>query len=100
MRMKLISLTLASLLLVPHVFADESWPVVKLAVAPRYPTLPLEGRVYGEVIVRVTIDRSGGVKDATVTNGHPMLREAAVAAAQQWKFQESSVSNRIAILKF
>lgn len=100
MRMKLLSSTLALLLLVPHLFAGESAPVVKYAVAPKYPTLTLAGRIYGQVTVRVTIDRAGAVKDATVTEGHPMLREAAVEAAQQWKFEESSLPKRVATLKF
>jgi len=100
MRMRIVASTLALLLLVPHVFAGESLPAVKFAVAPKYPTLTLAGRVYGEVTVRVTIDRAGSVKGAKVTEGHPMLREAAVDAAQQWKFVEGSVDNRVATLKF
>jgi TonB family protein len=98
--MKFLSSILALLFLVPHLFAGESTPAVKFAVAPKYPTLTLAGRVYGQVTVRVTIDRAGAVKDATVTEGHPMLREAAANAAQQWKFEESSVLKRVATLKF
>jgi TonB family protein len=100
MRMKLLSSTLALLLFVPHLFAGESAPAVKYAVAPKYPTLTLAGRIYGQVTICVTIDRAGAVKHATVTEGHPMLREAAVAAAQQWKFAESSLPKRVATLKF
>ena len=100
MRVKTVASTLAFLLCVPHLFAGESSPAVKFAVAPKYPTLTLAGRVYGEVTVRVTIDRAGAVKAAKVTEGHPMLREAAVNAAQQWRFVESSVDNRVAMLKF
>jgi TonB family protein len=100
MRMKIVASTLAFLLLVPHLLAGESSPAVKLAVAPKYPTLTLAGRVYGEVTVRVTLDRAGAVKAAKVTEGHPMLREAAVNAARQWRFVESSVDNRVALLKF
>ncbi|MGB8494131.1 MAG: energy transducer TonB [Candidatus Acidiferrum sp.] len=98
--MKIVASTLALLLLLPHLFAGESSPAVKYAVAPKYPTLTLAGRVYGEVIVRVTIDRAGAVKGTKVTEGHPMLREAAVDAAQQWKFVESSVDKRVAMLRF
>jgi outer membrane biosynthesis protein TonB len=86
MRTKLAASALALLMfvmLVPQVFAGESSPAVKLAVAPKYPTLTPAGRVYGQVTVRVTIDRTGTVKDTRVVEGHPMLREAAVNAAQQ-----------------
>ncbi len=101
MRKKIVSLTLAGLLLVPHVLAGKSAPpTVKFAVAPKYPALTLEGRVYGVVMVRVTIDSTGAVKDAKVVEGHPMLTEAAADAARQWKFQESSNQKRVATLKF
>jgi len=98
--MKLLCSILALLLLVPHLLAGESSPVVKFAVAPKYPTLTLAGRVSGQVTVRVTVDRTGTVKDAIVTDGHPMLREAAVDAAQQWMFEESSLPKRVTTLKF
>jgi len=100
MRTGIVASTLAFILLVPQLFSGESSPAVKFAVAPKYPTLTLAGRVYGEVTVRVTIDRAGAVKAAKVTEGHPMLREAAVNAAHQWKFVEGSVDNRVATLKF
>jgi TonB family protein len=100
MKMRIVASALLFLLLLPHLFAGESSPAVKLAVAPKYPTLTLAGRIYGEVIVRVTIDRAGAVKAAKVIEGHPMLREAAVHAAQQWKFVAASVDNRVAQLKF
>ncbi len=100
MRLRLLSATLVLFLFVSPLFAGESSPAVKLAVAPKYPTLTLAGRVYGQVTVRVTIDRAGAVRDATVTDGHPMLREAALGAAQQWKFAESLLPKRVATLKF
>jgi TonB family protein len=100
MRMKLVTSALVALLLVPHLFAGEPSPAVKSAVAPKYPTLTLAGRVYGEVTVRVTIDRAGNVADAKVVEGHPMLRDAAVSAARQWKFEEGSAQKREATLKF
>ena len=103
MRTKLAASALAWLMLVmsvPHVLAGESSPAVKLAVAPKYPALTLAGRIYGQVTVRVTIDRAGKVRDARVVEGHPMLREAAVNAAQQWKFEEGAAAERVATLKF
>jgi TonB family protein len=103
MRTKLAASALAWLMLVmsvPHVLADESSPAVKLAVAPKYPALTLAGRIYGQVTVRVTIDRAGKVRDARVVEGHPMLREAAVNAALQWKFEEGAAAERVATLKF
>jgi TonB family protein len=103
MRAKLAASALACLMfvmLVPHRLAGESSPAVKLAVAPKYPTLTLAGRICGKVTVRVTIDGAGTVRNARVVAGHPMLREAAVNAAQQWKFEEAPTQERVAILKF
>ena len=103
MRTKLAASALACLIFVtvaPHLCAGESAPAVKLAVAPKYPTLTLAGRIYGQVNVRVTIDRAGAVKDARVVEGHPMLREAALNAAQQWKFAEGAAQDRVATVKF
>jgi TonB family protein len=98
--MKLVSSALVCLLLVPHLFAANAAPTVKFAVAPKYPALTLAGRICGEVTVRVTIDRAGAVRHAVIAKGHPMLTEAALDAAHQWKFQESSAPKRSAVLKF
>ena len=103
MRAKLAASALALLMfvmVVPRLFPGEPSPAVKLAVAPKYPTLTLAGRVYGKVTVRVTIDRAGTVRNVRVVEGHPMLREAAVNAAQQWKFEEGAAQERVATLKF
>jgi TonB family protein len=100
MNRKLTSLFLVSSLFLSGLFAAESSPAVKLAVAPKYPMLTLEGRIGGQVTVRVIIDRTGAVEDATVFKGHPMLREAAVEAARHWKFAASSAHKRMAILTF
>ncbi len=91
---------LAWLLLAPVLLSAEAPPPVKLAVAPKYPALTLAGRVDGIVTVRIAIDRAGTVTAATVTKGHPMLREAALNAAQQWKFEEGTAAKRSITLKF
>jgi len=100
MRAKFAASALAFLMFVPHLFAGESSPAVKLAVAAKYPALTLPGRVYGKVTVRVTIDRAGTVNDARVVEGHQILREAAVNTAQQWKSEEDAAQERVATRKF
>ncbi len=95
-----ISKALALLLLVAAPALAGGAPLVKSAVAPKYPTLTLAGRIYGEVQVRVAIDPRGAVQDVHVISGHPMLREAAVAAAKQWKFEPSTASKRSTLLTF
>ena len=100
MKAVLLPSAVAFLLLQPWLAAREPWPAIKQAVAPKYPALTLAGRVYGEVNIRVTIDRSGNVREASVIDGHPMLREAATAAARQWKFASSTVPERTTTLEF
>jgi len=100
MAARLVSTALVTLLALSGLTAHESRPSVRLAVAPKYPALTLAGRVYGEVSIRVVIDRSGNVRDADVLQGHPMLRDAALFAARQWEFAPSSAATRSTTLKF
>jgi len=65
----------------------QYWPAPGLNASADPAQNELVPGVYGKVTVRVTMDRAGAVKDARVVQGHPMLREAAVNAAQQWKFE-------------
>jgi TonB family protein len=73
-------------------------------VQPKYPALAKAARVGGPVEVEVTIDETGNVMAARALSGHPLLRDAALAAARQWKFLPAMVNSRpvkvIGILKF
>lgn len=100
MKAVLLPSAVAFLLLRPPLVARELAPAVKRAVASKYPTLTLAGRICGEVMVRVEIARSGEVRNATVIEGHPMLRESAVYAARQWKFAPGGAETRAARLRF
>ncbi len=53
---------------------------------PPYPELAKAARASGLVTVRVTVDETGHVVSAAPVTGHPLLREAAVAAAKQARF--------------
>jgi TonB family protein len=61
-------------------------------VEPVYPPLAKAAHVSGAVVVEVTIDESGTVQSARAISGHPLLKDAAVQAAQGWKFQPTSLS--------
>jgi len=58
-------------------------------VEPIYP--PPAREVSGAVVVEVTIDEEGYVISATPVSGHPLLKEAAAAAARGWKFQPTKL---------
>jgi len=86
-------ITLCWLLLICSLFAcGTETTSVKAAVAPEYPPLAVAGRVSGVVTVRVVIDDTGAVTQAGVVQGHPMLKKAALDAAQKWRFEAGSAS--------
>ncbi|MET0625112.1 MAG: cytochrome c oxidase assembly factor Coa1 family protein [Pyrinomonadaceae bacterium] len=53
---------------------------------PAYPALAKAARATGKVTVMVWVDESGRVTQALPASGHPLLRQAAVAAARQARF--------------
>jgi len=55
-------------------------------VEPKYPAAALNANMEGEVILRGKTDTDGNVTDIKVLLGHPLLSEAAVNAARQWKY--------------
>ena len=63
----------------------EPEPVRK--VEPVYPELARRARVSGDVILEITIDKEGSVRDARVAEGYPMLNDAAIRTVKQWKYR-------------
>jgi TonB family protein len=72
--------------------------------SPIYPPLARSARITGDVLVDVVVNEQGNVISATATSGHPLLRDAAVAAARQWRFTPFKVNGApttaIGALKF
>jgi len=61
-------------------------------VQPAYPQIARSARANGAVQIQVTISESGEVINAQAISGHPMLREAALQAAKQWRFKPTELS--------
>jgi TonB family protein len=61
---------------------------------PVYPPNPLSARISGTVVVQVLVDEEGRVISASVVSGHPLLRQAAVAAARAARFSPTLLSGR------
>jgi protein TonB len=59
---------------------------------PAYPPMARAAGVEGTVIVEVTVSESGSVISAKALSGHPLLRDAAVAAARNWRFTPTLLS--------
>ena len=61
---------------------------------PAYPPLAKAARAQGTVTVQVTVDETGSVTSARAVAGHPLLQQAAVAAAKQAKFSPTLLSGK------
>ena len=61
---------------------------------PPYPAIAKAARVSGPVEVEVVVNESGEVIWAEAVSGHPLLMQAAVAAARQWRFEPAKLSGQ------
>jgi TonB family protein len=61
-------------------------------VQPAYPATAKAARAKGAVQVQITVNEGGEVIEARVINGQPMLRDAALQAAKQWRFKATELS--------
>lgn len=61
---------------------------------PPYPATARAVRASGAVNVQVKIDERGNVVSASAVSGHPLLQQAAVAAARQAKFAPTMLSGQ------
>lgn len=56
-------------------------------VSPLYPPLARQARIQGTVVLKIVIDKSGGVQNVQKVSGHPMLAPAAAEAVTQWRYK-------------
>jgi len=70
---------------------DEA-PVPIARVAADYPDSAEEQGIEGEVLVRVIVDTNGRVTEASAETGNadPILIDAAIIAAQKWRFEPAT----------
>jgi protein TonB len=63
-------------------------PTLQKRVEPTYPAVAKAAKMAGPVYVEAIIGKDGRVRDAKAVSGvpFPVLREAAVAAVQQWVY--------------
>ena len=65
---------------------DSCEQVITSLVPPVYPPIARTNVIGGTVFVQVEVDDNGAVKSASVIEGHPMLRQAALESVRQWRF--------------
>ncbi len=61
---------------------------------PVYPQEARDAKVSGSVTVQIIIDEEGNVMSAKAVSGHPLLQDAAVAAAREAKFTPTKLSGQ------
>jgi len=61
---------------------------------PEYPAIARQAQATGAVTVNVTVDEEGNVVSAQAVSGHPLLRAAAVSAAQKAKFSTTKLNGQ------
>lgn len=70
--------------------AQESKRPMKTQGKPAYPELAKRMNVAGAVKVEVVVAPNGSVKSAKALGGHPLLIDAALAAAKNSKYEPAS----------
>jgi protein TonB len=61
---------------------------------PEYPQIARQSGAQGEVVVTATIGLDGKVKNVKVESGHPLLRNAAIAAVKQWVYRPTLLNGK------
>ena len=62
-------------------------------VAPVYPTIAINARKEGTVILEAVIDESGAVSRMRVLRSEPLLDEATMAAVKRWRYTPTLLNN-------
>ena len=61
-------------------------PALLRRVAPEYPSIAVNAKVQGIVILEAVVDRQGRVEDVKVLRSVTLLDAAAIAAVRQWRY--------------
>jgi TonB family protein len=69
-------------------------PVKIVDVPPIVPDVAIRVGIKGIVIVEITIDTDGSVKDARVLRSIPLLDQAALDAVRQWRYEPPTVDGQ------
>ncbi len=75
-------------------YALSDKPEVIKRVEPVYPELARKAGIEGMVVTKVLIDTKGNVEDVKIVKSHPMLDDAAIAAAEQFRFKPGKQRDR------
>lgn len=71
----------------PVIPPERAEPQLIHRVEAQYPQTMEEGRLQGNAVLHVLIDKLGHVIDIKKESGHPLLVQAAMNAVKQWQYQ-------------
>lgn len=72
----------------PAMVSEDDTPAKGLSTPPpSYPAAARAAGITGKVVVRLTIDEQGNVKDAKIAKGDPNFDDAVLAAVKNWKYE-------------
>jgi TonB family protein len=63
-------------------------------IDPTYPLRALQGRIQGQVLLQVRINKDGFVYGAKAIRGEPILSQAALEAVRQWRYSPYRRKNK------
>ena len=63
-------------------------------VQPVYPSLAIQARIQGNVVLHAIIGREGEVSELQVLSGHPLLVNAALDAVRQWRYSPTLLNGQ------
>jgi protein TonB len=69
-------------------------PKLISTVRPDYPGVAKQAKIQGVVVIDAEIETTGKVGHAVATSGPAVLREAAIAAVKQWKYQPAQMNGK------
>jgi TonB family protein len=78
----------------------QSGRSVKAQAKPAYPELAKKMNVKGAVKVELTVAPNGSVKSAKAMGGHPLLIDAALQAAKQFKYETGEETKEVVTFNF
>jgi protein TonB len=61
-------------------------------IEPRYPSLALQTKTEGTVILHAIISREGRITSLDAISGHPLLVRAALEAVRQWRYRPTMLN--------
>jgi protein TonB len=75
-----------------RVGGDVKPPRLVSTVLPIYPAMAKTAGIQGSVVIQTSVEKDGSIKDSKVVSGPPMLRQAALDALRQWKYQPGTLN--------